>query len=67
MVFGVTNDMTGYSVEPNEFILHLTQPYLNTTRDRFNERHYHETNSMGPQTQPIIAKTFAEVLEDFGE
>ena len=67
VVFGVTNDMTGYSVEPNEFILHLTQPYLNTTRDRFNERHYHETNSMGPQTQPIIAKTFAEVLEDFGE
>ena len=66
IVFGVTNDMTGYSVEPNEFVLHPTQPYLDTTRDRFDERHYHETNSMGPNTQIVIAKTFAEVVEDFG-
>jgi len=66
-VYGNTNDMTGYCVEKNNFILNPTQPYLNTARDRFDERHYHETNSMGPRTQEIIAKTFKEILEDFGD
>ncbi|MBR5409984.1 MAG: hypothetical protein IK104_04865 [Clostridia bacterium] len=66
IVFGVTNDMTGYSVDRNEFILHPTEPYLETARDRFDERHYHETNSMGPETQRAIADAFAEVVEDFG-
>ena len=64
-VYGVTNDMTGYSVEPNNFILNPTQPYLNTATDRFGERHYHETNSMGPKTAYIIADTFRDVVEDF--
>ena len=64
-VYGITNDMTGYCIEPNNFILKPRQPYLDTARDRFNERHYHETNSMGPRTAEIIAKTFREVLEDF--
>ena len=67
IVFGVTNDMTGYAVDLNEFVLHPTQPYLETARDRFGERHYHETNSMGPRTQAVIAETFREVVEDFGE
>ena len=64
-VYGVTNDMTGYSVEPNNFILKPHQPYLDTATDRFGERHYHETNSMGPRTATVIARTFEEVLEDF--
>jgi hypothetical protein len=58
--------MTGYSVDRNEFILHPTEPYLETAHDRFDERHYHETNSMGPETQRAIADAFAEVVEDFG-
>ena len=66
IVFGNTNDMTGYCMEPNVFVLNPTQPYLNTATDRFGERHYHETNSMGPRTQQAIADTFAGVLEDFG-
>lgn len=66
IIYGVTNDMTGYSIEPNEFILKPGQPYLDTARDRFGERHYHETNSMGPRTACIIAETFKEVVEDFG-
>ncbi len=65
IVYGVTNDMTGYSVEPNNFILKPRQPYLDTATDRFGERHYHETNSMGPRTAIVIADTFREVLEDF--
>ena len=66
-VYGVTNDMTGYVIPPNDFVLHPTQPYLNTTRDRFDDNHYHETNSMGPQSQKIIADAFRAVAEDFGE
>jgi hypothetical protein len=64
-VFGVTNDMTGYCMEPNVFVLNATQPYLSTAEDRFGDRHYHETNSMGPRTQRVIAETFRQVVEDF--
>ena len=66
IVYGNTNDMTGYVVPVNDFVLHPTQPYLSTVRDRFGDNHYHETNSMGPQTQRVIADTFREVTEDFG-
>ena len=67
VVFGNTNDMTGYVVAPNDFILNPTQPYLNGTHDRFDENHYHETNSMGPNTQRVIADTFAQIVEDFAK
>lgn len=66
IVYGVSNDMAGYVVPPNDFILHPTQPYLERTKDRFGDNHYHETNSMGPDTQRVIAENFAEVVEDFG-
>ena len=62
VVFGVSNDMTGYCVPPNDFVLNKTQPYLNTARDRFDRRHYHETNSMGPNTQRVIKETFEDIL-----
>lgn len=62
---GVTNDMTGYVVPPNDFVLNPTQPYLNGTKDRFGDNHYHETNSMGPDTQKVIADTFAKVVKNF--
>lgn len=61
IVFGVSNDMTGYVVPPNDFILNPTQPYLNGYKDKFGLNHYHETNSMGVGTQKVIADTFAEV------
>ena len=63
---GVTNDMTGYVVPPNDFVLNPTQPYLNGTKDRFGDNHYHETNSMGPATQKTIADTFAMMVRNFG-
>lgn len=67
IVFGVTNDMAGYCLPLNDFVLHPTQPYLNSTRDRFNENHYHETNSMGPNTHRIIADTFETVVRNFNK
>jgi len=65
IAFGVTNDMAGYCVPMNDFVLHPTQPYLNSTRDRFDENHYHETNSMGPLTHKFIADTFEKVVKNF--
>ena len=67
IAFGVTNDMTGYCVPKNDFVLHPTQPYLNSTRDRFNENHYHETNSMGPNTHKFIADTLKTVVKNFNK
>lgn len=61
--FGVSNDMTGYVVPPNDFVLNPTQPFLNGTKDRFDKNHYHETNSMGINTQKTIADTFRSVHE----
>ena len=66
IVFGVSNDMTGYVVPPNDFVLHPTQPYLNTTSDRLGNRHYHETNALDANAQKTIADTFAEVVKNFG-
>lgn len=65
IVFGVSNDMTGYVVPPNDFILNPTQPYLNGYKDKFDLNHYHETNSMGLGTQKTIADTFADIVERF--
>ncbi len=62
LVFGVTNDMTGYMVPPNDFILHPTQPYLSSYKDRFGRNHYHETNSLGYLTTKVVADTFADVM-----
>lgn len=64
VVFGVTNDMTGYVVPPNDFVLNPGQPFLNGTRDRFGNNHYHETNSMGINTQKTIADTFRKVIDN---
>ncbi len=61
IVFGISNDMTGYVVPISDFVLNPTQPYLNGYKDRFGKNHYHETNSMGIGTQKVIADTFALV------
>ena len=65
VVFGVSNDMTGYVVPPNDFILNPTQPYLNGYKDKFDLNHYHETNSMGIGAQKSIADAFADMVSRF--
>lgn len=62
VLFGVTNDMTGYMVAKNDFILHPTQAYVSTYRDRFDRNHYHETNSLGYLTTDVIAKVFTGIM-----
>lgn len=63
--YGITNDMAGYVVAPNDFCLHPTQAFLNPTNDVLGARHYHETNSMGIKTQQVIADTFTSLVKDF--
>ncbi|MBP9988499.1 MAG: hypothetical protein KBT46_03285 [Ruminococcus sp.] len=62
LIFGVSNDMTGYVVAPNDFILHKTQPYLTSAHDRFDRNHYHETNSLGYSAAKTLTSTFADIM-----
>lgn len=64
---GNTNDMTGYVVPPNDFILNPTQPFLNGVKDKNGLNHYHETNSMGIHSQQVIADTFRELVKAMEE
>lgn len=65
IAYGVTNDMTGYVVPPNDYVLNPKQPYLNGYKDRFGNNHYHETNGMGIGSQKVIADTFKTVVKNF--
>lgn len=62
LVFGVTNDMTGYCVVPNDYVLHKTQPYIEQGRDVFNRKHYHETNSLGYLTNEVYCEVVADIM-----
>ena len=63
IIFGVTNDMAGYALTPNEFLLHETQPYISRAKDRFGRNHYHETNSCGIRTGHVMADTARKIVE----
>ena len=63
LVFCVTNDMTGYCVTPNDFILHETQAYIEQGKDVFDRRHYHETNSLGYLTNETMAENVADIMK----
>ncbi len=65
VAYGNTNDMTGYVVPPNDFILNKTQPFLNGAKDKNGLNHYHETNSMGINSQKAIADNFRDMVSRF--
>ena len=62
LVFGISNDMTGYVVPPNDFLLNPTQPYLNGYKDKFGKNHYHETNSLGKNIQQVLVDEFTDIM-----
>ena len=51
MVFGLTNDMTGYMIQPNDI-------------SHFIVFENEEINTAGKQAAPLVLKTFQELLED---
>ena len=63
LVYAVSNDMTGYCVAPNDYVLHKTQPYIEQGKDIFDRRHYHETNSLGYLTNETIAENVADIMK----
>ena len=63
LVYAVSNDMTGYCVPPNDYILHPTQAYVEQGRDIHDRRHYHETNSLGYLTNETIVENVAEMMK----
>ena len=65
MVCGLANDELGYVLPPNDFNLHPTAPYLENGRDRFDRRHYEETNSMSPDIAFEIAENLKALCDDF--
>jgi len=63
LVFNLCNDMTGYVVPPNDWLLNETRPYVDGGKDATGRKHYEETNSLGPKTAETIAETFKGMME----
>ena len=66
LVFGLSNDMTGYVVPPNDFVLNPTLPYINDYRVTPDRKHYEETNSVGPNMAYVMAENFEALLAGLG-
>ena len=64
IVWGLVDDEIGYIVPPEDFMLHETMPYLEKTYDKFDRRHYEETNCVGPETAGMINAAVAELAEE---
>ena len=63
IVYGVSNDMTGYMVPSNNAVLHPTQAYLSSARDNLDRNHYHETNGLSVDITHVIAREFADIIK----
>ncbi len=63
VIFGVSNDMTGYMVPKNNAVLHPTQAYLSSYRDNLDRNHYHETNGLSVDIAQVVADVFADIIE----
>ncbi|MBQ4354886.1 MAG: hypothetical protein IJC71_08340 [Clostridia bacterium] len=66
-VLGLANDELGYIVPPNDFLVHDTLPYFETTEDAYGENHYEETNSTGIRTAACIAEALRALLSAMAE
>lgn len=64
LIFCLANDELGYVLPPNDYLLNKKAPYIEKATDRFNRRHYEETNSVGPKTADVIARTVAEIITE---
>ena len=58
-IIGLGNDQLGYIVPPYDFVLDDTNPWF----DQAEGDHYEETNSLGPQTAPLIDAEAQALIE----
>ena len=64
IVWGLVDDEIGYIVPPEDFLLNETAPYIEYAYDKFDRRHYEETNSVGPETAGVINGAVEELAEE---
>ncbi|HHU83983.1 MAG TPA: hypothetical protein GXZ23_02275 [Clostridiales bacterium] len=64
IIFGLANDEVGYVIPPNDFLLDKKAPYINDGRDKFNRKHYEETNSLGKNTAHTIANAVDAIAKE---
>jgi len=58
-LIGLANDELGYIIPAYNFQLHPDVPYL----DEAEGDHYEETNSLGPDTQPLVSAQAERLLD----
>ncbi|MFT5683549.1 MAG: hypothetical protein ACI8RZ_004481 [Myxococcota bacterium] len=58
-IIGLGNDEVGYIVPAYNYKIHESTPYLQEP----DGDHYEETNSLGPQTTPLIEAAVIELME----
>ena len=57
-IVGLANDELGYIIPAYDFKVHETVPYL----DEAEGDHYEETNSLGPQTEPLLDAAIRQLM-----
>lgn len=57
-IVGLGNDELGYMIPPFNFETHESNPYL----DEADGHHYEETNSLGPETEPLVSAQAEKLL-----
>lgn len=65
-VIGLCNDELGYIIPENDFLLHEWLPYFNIPYDKFDRKHYEETNSVGPQTAGTLLEAMESIINSIG-
>lgn len=59
VILGLANDEIGYLVPAYDYVLHPTKPYSEEAAGD----HYEETNSLGPQTTPLVLEALERLTE----
>lgn len=62
-VIGLCNDELGYIIPDNDFVLNEKTPYIDSGRDKFDRKHYEETNSTGRETARTLLNAFEDVIK----
>ncbi len=64
LVFGLCNDEVGYIIPDNDFYIDKKLPYIVDGIDRFGEKHYEETNSIGVFAAQTILSESREIFNE---
>ncbi len=67
IVWGLVDDEIGYIVPPEDYLLNADAPYLERAYDKFDRRHYEETNCVSPETAGIINAAVFELAGEIQE